>query len=89
MQDSGEHDPETSDADEGGISDADLAKMMRGLEHGSSRRSTRSGAARRGDLDEVILLCTVSVYGSSSVRRPFLCIQLLTQLFASVPPEHR
>lgn len=51
-----EHDPGSSDTDEVGISDADLEKLMKGLEHGSSRSTSRRGAARRGDLDEVIIV---------------------------------
>ncbi|CAM9609849.1 unnamed protein product [Pylaiella littoralis] len=51
-----EHNPGTSDIDEAGISDADLEKLIKGLEHGSSRSTPRSGAGRRGDLDEMKMI---------------------------------
>lgn len=73
-----EHNPGTSDIDEAGISDADLEKLIKGLEHGSSRSTPRSGAGRRGDLDEVKTwtppACTFGFpslqYGSRDMRRP-------------------
>lgn len=42
-------------ADEAGeeISDAEVEKLIKALEHGSSRNTSRGGATRRGEMDEV------------------------------------
>lgn len=94
-----EHDLGTTDADDAGISDVDLEKLMKGLEHGSSRSTSRSGAARRGDLDEVMTVRQLPITSSVFLRYIIwvlkcgatpLCSQLIIMPpFVSVSPEHR
>lgn len=48
-----EDDPGKSEADDVEIANAELEKLMKGLEHGSSRDTARGRASRRGDMDEV------------------------------------
>lgn len=47
-----EDDPESSEADEMEMANAELEKLLKGFEHGSSK-NTRGRAGRRDDMDEV------------------------------------
>eukprot|EP00752_Nemacystus_decipiens_P002119 g2022.t1 len=51
-----EDDPESSEADQIDMIDTELAKLMKGLEHGSSRETARGRAGRRGDMDEMKII---------------------------------
>lgn len=49
-----EDDSESTEADEMEMANAEIEKLMKGLEHGSSRdTAVRGRAGRRGDTDEV------------------------------------
>ena len=63
-----EDDPESSEEVDTEMIDAELEKLMKGLEHGSSSNTTRGRAGRRGEMDEVsgvLVLFTANEYSVS------------------------